>query len=76
MAPVAIIVVNLAPGDLLRIEPEFGVALAPLDIATRQQANHRDAETQSEQLRNFAPSIDKNARSLHLCVEHKNKPLQ
>jgi hypothetical protein len=51
MAPVAIIVVDPAPGDLLRIESEFGVTLAPLNIAAgqRQQTDHRDTETQSNQ---------------------------
>jgi hypothetical protein len=80
MAPVAIIVVNPAPGDLLRIESEFGVTLAALDIAAgqRPQHHHRDTETQREQFRisSFALSIDKNARSFHLSVKPKNKPLQ
>jgi hypothetical protein len=36
---------------LLRIESEFGVTLAPLNIAAgqRQQTDHRDTETQSDQ---------------------------
>jgi hypothetical protein len=51
MAPVAIIVVNPAPGDLLRIESEFGVTLAALDIAAGQKRyhHHRATETQSKQ---------------------------
>jgi hypothetical protein len=34
MAPVAIVVIDPAPCDLLRIESKFRVALAPLNIAT------------------------------------------
>ena len=80
MAAVAIVVVNPAPGDLLRIESKFSVALAPLDIAARQhqQAHHRDTEKQGKQCRisNLALSTGKNAKLIHLSVKHKNKPLQ
>lgn len=72
MAPVAIIIVNPAPGDLLRIEPEFGVGLAALDIAAGQpqQAHHRDTETQSEQFWVSGPTLstDKNAKLIHLSI--------
>ncbi len=40
MATVAIIVVNPAPSDLLRIESEFSVTLAALDFATGQKRYH------------------------------------
>jgi hypothetical protein len=51
MAPVAIIVVNPAPGDLLRIESQLSVALAALNLAATQKRyhRHRDSETQSDQ---------------------------
>ena len=48
MAAVAIVVVDFAPGDLLRIQSEFGVALAALHVTAGQQTHHRDAETQSK----------------------------
>jgi hypothetical protein len=35
MAPVAIVVVELSARGLLRVEAEFGVGLAPLDVAAR-----------------------------------------
>lgn len=48
VAAVAIVVVELAAGGLLRVEAEFGVGLAALDIAGREgekgqdRYNHRD----------------------------------
>jgi hypothetical protein len=44
VAAVAIVVIDPAASDLLRIESEFGVALAPLDVTARerQQTRHRD----------------------------------
>jgi|SRR5580698_1897104 hypothetical protein len=71
MTPVAIIVVNLASGDLLRIKSKFGIALAALNIAAGQQAHHRDTETQSNQfqLLNFRAAIDATAGLFHLSVE-------
>ncbi len=75
MAPVAIIVVNPAPGDLLRLESEFGVAFAALDIAAGQERRHHDRDTKTQsQLSGL--STKKNARSFHLSVKPKNKPLQ
>ena len=35
MAAVAVVIVELAAGDLLRIEAEFGIGLAALDVAAR-----------------------------------------
>src|SRR5271163_615529 len=68
MTPVAIIVVNLASGDLLWIESEFGIALAALNIAAGQQANRTKTQSKQFRISNFAISIDKNARPLHLSV--------
>jgi len=79
MATVAIAVINAAPGDLLRVEAEFGVALTSLHVATaKQQACHRDTQPKSEStwISISALSIDKNASFFHLSFEHQNKPLQ
>src|SRR5713226_6174665 len=50
MAAVAILVVEPPSGRLLRIEPEFGVAFAALDLAGGQgkQGRQGDTETQSK----------------------------
>jgi len=50
VAAVAILVVEPPSGRLLRIEPEFGVALAALDLAAGQgkQGRQGDTETQSK----------------------------
>ena len=82
MAAVAIVVINAAPGDLPRIESEFGVTFAALDVTAGQRPQHhyRATETQSKQFRifNSAPPLagDKNARLLHLSFKRENKPLQ
>jgi hypothetical protein len=37
---VTVVVIDLAPGGLLRVEAKFGVRLATLHIATRQRQAH------------------------------------
>jgi len=46
VAAIAVVVINLASGGLLRIETEFGVGLAAFDIATRE-CRERKACSQS-----------------------------
>ncbi len=41
MAAVAVVVINLASGGLLRVEAEFGVRLSALDIATRERGERK-----------------------------------
>jgi uncharacterized protein YeaO (DUF488 family) len=69
MAPVTVVVIEAPPRDLLRIEAEFGIALAALYVAAGK-THHRDTETQSEQFKvpDSAP-IDSNARSFHLSLK-------
>jgi hypothetical protein len=80
MAPVAIIVINAASRHLLRIESEFGIAFAPLDIAAGNGPEHyyRDAETQSKQFQVFNSTGARNtdARLFHLSFKAETKPLQ
>lgn len=37
MATVTVLIVNFAPSRLLRVQPEFGIALAQLSIASRKR---------------------------------------
>jgi hypothetical protein len=79
MATVAIAVINLAPRGLLRIESEFGVALAALHVTASERETHdRDTEAQNRQFRTFnsEPSADRKAIWFHLSFTAKNKPLQ
>ena len=65
MAAVAVVVIDATARDLLRIEAEFGIALAALDLAP-DQTHHRDTETQSKQLKvSDGQPIHANARSFH-----------
>ena len=65
MAAVAVVVINVPARDLLRVEPEFGIALAPLNVAA-DKAPRRDTETQSKQLKvSDGQPIHANARSFH-----------
>ena len=75
MAPVAIVVIDPAPRDLLRIESKFRIALAPLHVATSQH-HDREQETNSKQFQipnSDLPLEEKmNAKLLHLSVETRN----
>jgi uncharacterized protein YeaO (DUF488 family) len=68
MAPVTVVVIDATARDLLRIEAEFGIALAALYVAAGK--THHSTETQSEQFKvpDSAP-IDSNARSFHLSLK-------
>ena len=44
MAAVAIVVVELSTGDLLRVETEFGVRLTALDIASGEREERQDGD--------------------------------
>src|ERR1700680_4604237 len=69
MTAVAIVVVDPAPCNLLRIESEFSIALAALHVTADQKPEHphRNTEAQRKPFRIFdtVPSTEKNARSLH-----------
>jgi hypothetical protein len=73
MAPVAVVVVDPAPRDLLRIQSEFRIALAALHVTggQQQQTYHRDGEAQNKEFRifDFVFPADKNARLLHSSFE-------
>jgi len=79
MAPVAIVVIDPAPRDLLRIKSKFRIALAPLHLATSQH-HDREQETNSNQFQipnSGLPLEDPleekmNAKLLHLSVETRN----
>lgn len=43
MASITVVVINMTTGRLLRIKPEFGVALAALDVAGGQR-NYQEQE--------------------------------
>ena len=49
MAPVTFRVINLPAGRLLRIEPEFGVGLATLNIAARKHRQNEIAPARTAQ---------------------------
>ena len=57
MAAVAIVVVELAAVGLLRVEAEFGVGLAALDIAAgerkKRKDHHGDTEVRRKTFRKF-----------------------
>jgi uncharacterized protein YeaO (DUF488 family) len=69
MAPIAIVVIDATPCGLLRIEPEFCITFAALNVAPNQ-ADPGDTKTQNEPCENSdsgAP-IDTNERSFHLSL--------
>jgi hypothetical protein len=54
MAPVAIVVVEFSAFSLLRVEAEFSIGLAPLDIAGRESHReyyHGDTEARRKPIR-------------------------
>jgi uncharacterized protein YeaO (DUF488 family) len=69
MTAVAIVVVDPAPRNLLRIESELSIAPSALHVTTDQKPEHphRNTEIQRKPFRIFdpVPSTEKNARSLH-----------
>ena len=62
MAPVAIVVVDPAARDLLRIQSEFGIALAALHVTAGQKPQHRHTATEAQ-------SREQNTRSLHSSLK-------
>ena len=52
MAAVAIVVVEFSAFGLLRVEAEFGVGLAALDIAAGERENRQDHHGDTEGRRN------------------------
>jgi hypothetical protein len=42
MAAIAVVVVQLPAGDLLGIEPEFGVTLAPFSVAAHKNCQYQN----------------------------------
>lgn len=55
MAAVAVVIEELAAGDLLRIEAEFGIGLAAFDVAARGKAQGQRGEGgQQENWKKFA----------------------
>jgi uncharacterized protein YeaO (DUF488 family) len=62
MAPVAIVVVDPAARDLLRIQSEFGIALAALHVTAGQKPQHRHTAAEAQ-------SREQNTRSLHSSLK-------
>ena len=54
MAAVAVLIVNVPSGNLLRIESKFGVAFAALDFATRQSKKNHARENYKDKAATLA----------------------
>ena len=56
MAAIAVVVVDMASGGLLRVQPEFGVAVTALDTA-RENTNSGDQNVKRQMMAGTFPEV-------------------